>query len=282
MSSTGGTVWSRHHSHLLVGFQRSAPTLQLGLWPLATTRFFLFSRTIKIEFSYFSRDYYFSCTFSFTSNSTGSICVLQKIEADNHWLAGFQCSAPTLQLGLWPLLVFFCQGTIKIAFSYFSRDNYFFTCTFSFTSNSTGGNVLFSSLQKIEADSHWLTRLLAQCTNSSAGFMTTTRFFFLSRDNKDCVFLFFFLVIIIFLLAHFLLRAIQQVVMFCFLACKKIEADNHWLTRLPTKCTNSSAGFMTTTRIFFVKNNNDCVFLFFSWSLFFYLHIFFYEQFHRW
>ncbi len=94
-------------------------------------------------------------------------CSLQKIEADNHWLA-------VHQLFSWVYdhySFFFCQGTIKIAFSYFSRDYYFSTIT----SNSTGGNVLFSSLLKIEADNHWLTRLPTQCTNSSAGFMTTIR-----------------------------------------------------------------------------------------------------------
>ncbi len=81
---------------------------------------------------------------------------LQKIEANNHWLTGFQRSAPTFQLGLWPLLGFFWSRTIKIVFSYFSHDYYFSTCTFSFTSNSTDGNVLFCSCKKIEADNHWL------------------------------------------------------------------------------------------------------------------------------
>ncbi len=67
---------------------------------------------------------------------------------------------------------FLLSRTIKIAFSYFSRNYYFSTCRFSFTSNSTGGICV---LQKVEADNHWLTRFPAQCTNSSAGFMTTTR-----------------------------------------------------------------------------------------------------------
>ncbi len=145
---------------------------------MTTTRVFCLSGTVNNAFSYFSRDYYFStCIFSFTSNSTGGICVLQKIEADNHWLTGFQRSAPTLQLGLWPLLGFFLLRTIKIVLSYFSHDYYFSTCTFSFTSNSTGGNFLFSSLQKIEADSHWLTRLPTQCTNCSAGLWPLLGFF---------------------------------------------------------------------------------------------------------
>ncbi len=111
---------------------------------------------------------------------------LQKIEADNHQLQGFQCTV-VHQLFSWVYdhySVFFCQGTIKIAFSYFSRDYYLSPCTFSFTSNSTGGNVLFCSLQRIEADNHWLTRLPTQCTNSSAGFMTTTRFFFCQGTIK--------------------------------------------------------------------------------------------------
>jgi hypothetical protein len=51
--------------------------------------------------------------------------------------------------------------------------------------------------------------------------------------------------IIIFLPAHFLLRAIPQVVMFCFLACKKLKHIS-LAHRFPSKCTNSSAGFMTT------------------------------------
>jgi hypothetical protein len=66
---------------------------------LTTTRF-ICQGTIKIAFSYFSRDYYFSCTFSFTSNSTGGICVLQKLKQIIIGSPGFQRSAPTLQLGL--------------------------------------------------------------------------------------------------------------------------------------------------------------------------------------
>jgi hypothetical protein len=70
-------------------------------------------------------------------------------------------------------------------------------------------------------------------------------------------------VIIIFLLAHLLLRAIPQMVMFSFVAVKKLKQ-----IIIGSQCTNSSAGFMTTL-VLFCKGTIKIAFSYFSHDYFF-------------
>ncbi len=133
-------------NHWLAGFQCSAPTLQLGLWPLFGFCLSKNNKDCVLWFFSWSLFFYLHIFFYEQFHRWWMFCFLAGKELKQIIIGspGFQRSAQTLQLGLWPLLGFFCQGTIKIAFSYFSHDFYISTYTFSFTRSSTGGECFVS------------------------------------------------------------------------------------------------------------------------------------------